>query len=312
MQIIQGTTDFKLQKKSAVAIGKFDGIHLGHQELLSKVIEQKNNGLQAVVFTFDPSPAALFSGKTIKELMTKEEKRSVFEQMGIDVLIEFPLSMETAATEPERFVKEYLSQKLKATVIAAGTDLSFGKKGAGNAELLQSLAKECGYQVEIIDKVSFAGEEISSTLTREAVEMGEMERVTALLGTPYKVQGTVTHGRKLGRTLGMPTVNIIPEEGKLLPPNGVYYSKVWLEGKEYSAISNIGYKPTVSDTKALGVETYLYNFNADIYEKNIIVELLSFKRAEMKFDSVEALRQQIHQDMEKGLLYHKMSKFEIE
>lgn len=308
MQIIQGTTEFELHNKSAVAIGKFDGIHLGHQKLLEKVIEQKKNGLLAVIFTFDPSPAALFSGSTIKELMTKEEKRTVFAQMGIDVLIEFPLTLETAATEPERFVKEYLSQKLNAAVIAAGTDLSFGKKGAGNAELLQGLAKECGYQVEIIDKVSLAGEEISSTLTRDAVEKGEMEKVTALLGTPYRVQGVVTHGRKLGRTLGMPTVNIVPEEGKLLPPNGVYYSKVWLENRAYPAISNIGYKPTVSDQEILGIETYLYDFDEDVYEKEIVVELLSFQRKEIKFEGVEALKHQIHQDMEQGILFHKSKK----
>ena len=311
MRIIQGTTEFELHKKSAVAIGKFDGIHLGHQKLLTKVMEQKKNGLQTVIFTFDPSPAALFSTGKMKELMTREEKRAVFEQIGIDVLIEFPLTIETAATEPERFVREYLSEKLKATVIAAGTDLSFGKKGAGNAELLYSLAKECGYHVEIIDKVSFAGEEISSTLIRESVEKGEMEKVTALLGMPYKVQGIVEHGRKLGRTLGMPTVNIVPEEGKLLSPNGVYYSKVWVEGQDYRAISNIGFKPTVSDTERLGVETYLYDFDADIYGKEIVVELLSYKRSERKFDGVEALKQQIHCDMEEGFSYHNLNKSKV-
>lgn len=304
MQVIQGTTEFELHRKSAVAIGKFDGIHLGHQELLKKVLEQKANGLLAVIFTFDPSPAALFGGQEVKELMTKEEKRIVFEQRGIDVLIEFPLTLETAATPPEQFVKEYLSQKLKAAVIAAGTDLSFGKRGAGNAALLQSLAEECAYQVQIIDKVSLEGVEISSTLARKAVEEGNMEKATALLGIPYRVWGTVIHGRKLGRTLGMPTVNLQPCKGKLLPPNGVYYAAVRIDGQLYPAISNIGYKPTVSNEKILGIETYLYDFEGDVYNKEIMVEFLSFHRQEMKFENVEALKQQIHQDMEEGRLYH--------
>lgn len=305
MQIIQGTTEFELPQKSAVAIGKFDGIHLGHRKLLEKILEQKKNGLLAVVFTFDPAPAVLFSGKKIKELMSREEKRTVFEQMGIDVLIEFPLNVQTAATEPECFVREYLTKKLKAAVIAAGTDLSFGKKGAGNAALLYRFAKECGYQVEIIDKVSLNGEEISSTLIREAVEVGEMEKVTALLGTPYQVTGTVAHGRKLGRTLGMPTVNILPPEGKLLPPNGVYYSRVWLFHVCYPAISNIGYKPTVSEEKVMGVETYLYDFDEDVYGREITVELLAFKRPEMKFSGIGDLKRQMHLDIEQGKVFHK-------
>lgn len=308
MQVIQGTTEFELHDRSAVAIGKFDGIHLGHQKLLEKVLEQKKNGLLAVIFTFDPSPAALFQGNTLKELMTKEEKRAVFEKMGMDVLIEFPLTLETAATPPEQFVREYLSHKLKAAVIAAGTDLSFGKKGAGNAKLLQSLARECGYQVEIIDKVSLEGVEISSTLAREAVEKGHMEKAAALLGIPYQVQGIVVHGRKLGRTLGMPTVNIVPVEGKLLPPNGVYFSRVRMDGKVYPSISNIGYKPTVSEKKQLGIETYLYAFEGDVYNKEIVVELLSFQREEQKFESVDALKAQIHKDMENGRIFHESKK----
>ncbi|MDD6810881.1 MAG: bifunctional riboflavin kinase/FAD synthetase [Lachnospiraceae bacterium] len=305
MQIIEGTTEFELMQKSAVAIGKFDGIHLGHRKLLDRILEQKKKGLLAVVFTFDPAPAALFSGNQIKELMSREEKRAAFAQMGIDVLVEFPLNIETAATEPERFVREYLTQKLKAAVIAAGTDLSFGKKGAGNAALLYQLSEECGYQVEIIDKVSLNGEEISSTLIREAVANGEMEKVTALLGTPYQVKGIVTHGKKLGRTLGMPTVNLLPKKEKLLPPNGVYYSRVWILEQCYPAISNIGYKPTVSEEKVMGVETYLYDFDEDVYGKEVMVELLAFKRPEMKFSGIEDLKRQTHMDIEQGRNFHK-------
>lgn len=304
MQIIQGTTDFLLPQESVVAIGKFDGIHLGHQKLFAKVLEQKENALLAVVFSFDPSPRAFFSKTAVQELMTGEEKRMAFEQMGIDVLIEFPLNEETAATKPERFVEEYLVRKLRASVIAAGTDLSFGNKGAGNTALLEKLSGIYGYRVEVIDKVCIDAQEVSSTSIREAVGMGDMEKAGRLLGAPYQINGIVSHGRQIGRTLGMPTLNILPPEEKLLPPNGVYYSRVWMDGRQYPAISNIGYKPTVSDTQVMGVETYLYDFAQDAYGRQISVELLCFKRDERKFDSVESLKAQLKKDMDEGAAFH--------
>lgn len=304
MQIIQGTTDFALSHKSVVTIGKFDGIHLGHQKLFKRVLEKKELGLPAVIFTFDPAPEAFFSGKAIQELMSREEKLAAFEKMGIDVLIEFPLNRETAATGPACFVREYLTRKLRAAAIIAGTDISFGSRGAGNAALLQEMAKECGYRVEIIDKVRVDGEEVSSTLTRETIKKGDMRKAAVLLGAPYSVHGTVAHGRQLGRKLGMPTVNLLPPGEKLLPPNGVYYSAVQFGGVRYPAVSNIGYKPTVSDERVIGVETYLYDFTEEIYGSEITVELLEHKRAERKFDSVEALKEQMRRDIAEGAAYH--------
>ncbi|MCH5250632.1 MAG: bifunctional riboflavin kinase/FAD synthetase [Lachnospiraceae bacterium] len=303
MRIIQGTTDFKLENKSAVAIGKFDGMHLGHQKLLNKVLEQKNNGLISVIFTFDPAPEAFFRGRLLQGLMTKEEKRFAFDKLGIDVLIEFPMNKETAATEPERFVTEYLTGKLGAAVIVAGTDISFGNKGAGDAELLKRMAKSNGYHAEIIDKVTFEGQEISSTLIRDTVRRGDMESVTLLMGEPYQISGIVSHGRRFGRTIGMPTANLIPSGEKLLPPSGVYYSYAWVEGVRYKAISNVGCKPTVTDDKIMGVETYFYDFDDVIYGKELTVELLSFKRPEMKFENLEALKSQMQKDISEGRRY---------
>lgn len=306
MQIIRETTEFVLPQRSVVAIGKFDGIHLGHQKLFAKVFEQKEKGLLAVTFTFDPPPEAFFAGKTAGELMTREEKRAAFERMGMDVLIEFPMNKETAATKPECFVKEYLAQKLQAAVIVAGTDLSFGNKGAGDAKLLEKLSQTYGYRVEMIEKVSIAGERVSSTLIREAVGRGDMTKAAVFLGAPYPITGMVSHGKELGRKLGMPTVNLMPSADKLLPPNGVYYSYVWLENRRYPAISNVGSKPTVSSVQTTGVETYLYDFEKDVYGKEITVELLDFKRPERKFDSVEALKEQMRRDIDEGSVYHKI------
>lgn len=302
MIIIENTTNFPLDGRSAVAIGKFDGIHLGHRKLLEKIIQQKEKGYLATVFTFDTSAAAFFGGDD-KELTTREEKRRLFARMGMDVLIEFPLNQETAATPPDVFVEEYIIRQMKAAYICAGMDVSFGQRGTGNYQLLQQYAAAGDYQIEIIDKVMAGGEEVSSTRIREAIRSGEIQLANEMLGTAYSLTGVVAHGRRLGRTIGMPTANLLPEKDKLLPPNGVYYSRVRYQDKVYKAISNIGCKPTVSAEMVLGVESYLYDFTEDIYGKEITVELLEFRRPEMKFADVEALKTQMEKDIQAGKTY---------
>lgn len=304
MRVIHGTTEFELEEKSAVSIGKFDGIHLGHQKLLHHILEQKEQGMKAVVFTFDPPPSVFFGRTEEKELMTRAEKRFAFEKMGVDVLIEFPLTVQSASISPEEFITDILAKKLHAGYIAAGPDVSFGDKGAGNYVLLQALARELGYEVQIIDKVYFYGKEISSTYVRKELAKGHMETVTELLGAPYGISGTVTHGNRFGRTIGMPTANILPAASKLLPPNGVYYSEVLLRGEVHKGITNIGYKPTVSDERQLGVETYIYDFHKDIYEEEIVARLLAFQREEKKFEGKEALQEQMARDIEDGRMFH--------
>ena len=299
MQIIERTTEFKLPQRSAVAIGKFDGVHLGHRKLIHKIMEQKAEGLVATVFTFDTAAAAFFGGED-GELTTKAEKRRIFEKLGVDVLIEFPLNRETAATEPDEFVHRYLAAQMKAAYICAGADLSFGRKGAGNYALLEKYADIYDYRTELIDKVKVDGEPISSTGVREAVRAGKMEDVTRMLGTPYSVSGIVEHGKRLGRTIGMPTANIVPEKDKLLPPYGVYYSRAVVDERIYRAISNVGRKPTVGTDISAGVETYLYDFDGNLYGRDMTVELLAFRRPETKFDSVEQLRAHMEEDIAAG------------
>lgn len=302
MQIIEQTCEFQMSGESAVAIGKFDGVHLGHRELIHKIIEQKKENLLATVFTFDTSASAFFGGDT-KELTTVSEKRRIFKELGIDVLIEFPLNRETAAIEPEEFVHRYLAAQMRAAYICFGMDLSFGKNGRGNYALLRKYADRYGYRTELIEKVTVDGEAVSSTKVREAVRMGRMEDAARMLGEPYSVRGVVEHGKKLGRTIGMPTANILPDKDKLLPPNGVYYSKVNADGKIHKGISNVGCKPTVNTDHVMGVETYLYDFAEDLYGKDIIVELLAFRRPEMKFNSVESLKKQMEADIAAGKYY---------
>ncbi len=300
LEIIAGTSDFYLEKETAAAIGKFDGLHIGHRRLLEEILERKKDGLAACVFTFDPAPSVLFGTSDGRELTTREEKRQLFERMGIDILVEFPLTYDTAAMEPEEFARQVLAERMQVRFLAAGTDLSFGKGGAGNAALLEKLGPELEFSIKIIDKVYMDGREVSSSCVRELVEAGNMEAAERMLGTPYPVMGKVVGGKRLGRTLGFPTVNLLPPEHKLLPPNGVYVSQVLWQGKRYHAISNVGYKPTVTRDHVLGVESYLYDFDREIYGEDIEVYLLKFRRPERHFDSVEALQAQLREDIAAG------------
>lgn len=313
MKIIENTTEFHIEEETVVAIGKFDGFHRGHQKLLAYLKKQQERGLRSVVFTFVPSPAAFFSREPVRELSTIAEKRRIFENAGVDYLIEYPFYQEIADMEPEIYIKEVLVERINAKCVVAGDDVSYGKRGAGDYKLLQEKALKYGYQVIIIDKVLCEGREVSSTYVREEVRKGNMELVTRLLGTPYHVGGEIIHGRKLGRTIGMPTVNLLPPEEKLLPPKGVYYSYVYLhsrskdkpyDGVKLAAITNIGTKPTVDSHSVMGVETYLYDFNNDVYGDEMEVYLLKHKRPEMRFDGVDALKKQMADDIAEGRRYH--------
>lgn len=305
MQLISGTTDFALEYETAVAIGKFDGVHVGHRQLLKEILAQKSLGLKSCVFTFDPPPAVLFGASDGKVLTTREEKRIVFEQMGIDVLVEFPLTEKTAGIPAEDFVREYLRERLNAKVVVAGTDLSFGAGGRGNTELLCEMAQTLDMEVKTIQKVCIDDKEVSSTLVRELVEKGESKEWERFLGMPYPIMGTVVSGNRVGRKIGFPTVNIRPEPEKLLPPKGVYRAEIISRGRKFSGISNVGYKPTVTEEKELVVETYLYDFEEDIYGETIEIYLKEFLRAEKKFDNLEALKGQIARDIQVGKMEEK-------
>ena len=300
MQIITSLDEIKLEMPSAVAIGKFDGIHLGHRQLLGEIVAKKQEGLRAVVFTFNPSPSVLFSKVREKELTSRDEKRQLFEALGIDILVEFPLTYETAATPKEVFVEEILVQKLNAKYIVAGTDLSFGKNGEGNSAFLVEKSGQFGFQVEIIDKISYKGEIISSTLVRSAISEGNVKKARFMLGSPYFVQGIVQKGNQIGRTIGFPTVNITAGDDKLLPPNGVYKTEVIVEGRIFEAITNVGCKPTVTDSGQVFIESYLYNFTENIYGKKIEVHFLEFMRKEQKFSNIEELKKQLQKDIGLG------------
>ena len=304
MQIIRDTTDYVSPGETAVSIGKFDGVHLGHRRLLEELLDQKEKGLLATVFTFDPYPEIFFGFGSKQILTTLEEKEQIFEKMGIDILVEFPFNAISAATPSREFVTRFLCSHLRARFIAAGPDLSFGDHGRGNFDLLAQLAPEYGYTAKKIEKVIMDDQVISSTLVRRLISTGEVTTAARYLGEPYMIRGKIVHGKRLGRRIGIPTLNQVPPEDKLLPPFGVYYSDVLIGKEKYCGMTNIGVKPTVSDEKRVTVETYLYDFEGEIYGETATVQLLTHRRPEMKFTSVEELKTTMEHDIQAGREYH--------
>ncbi len=296
MRIIQDT-QFHITEETAVALGKFDGVHRGHRKILSELLSSGKDGLTPVVFTFEPSAAVFFGGEGVKEISLRDDKRRIFEDLGVSILVEFPLDHDTAGIGAEDFIKKILSEQLNMKRIVCGPDVSFGYRGAGDKNMLLSFAEKYGYEVSLVEKLMIEEGEISSTLLRKALSDGDMLLAEKILGEPYRIFGTVETGRRLGRSLGMPTMNIYPDTRRCLPQNGVYVTNALFGGAVYRGLTNIGVRPTVSDEGRLSVETYLFDFDTDMYGKNITVEFLSFLRPEKKFDSLKELSAQMARDI---------------
>ncbi len=302
MRYINETTDFQLHN-SVVTLGKFDGLHIGHQMLLNQVLELKQKGFQSVMFTFSLHPYNLFSERELRLIYTNHEKYYHLKQMGFDVLISYPFTKHTADINPKDFIKKVLVEQLDAKVVVVGEDFCFGKHRKGNVDLLKELALEYGYKVYSHPKLTSNNQVVSSTRVRDELLKGNMEEVQTLLGRPFSIRGEVIHGRRLGRTFGMPTINIQPPEEKLLPPNGVYGSTIIIDDIKRYGVTNIGFKPTVGSEPRPGVETYILDYTGDLYGQEVEVNLHHYMRSELKFDTIEQLKEQMQRDMEYAIQY---------
>ncbi len=298
MQFIDNR-DFKIDRGSVVTFGKFDGIHMGHRSLIerAKAIAKENN-LYSIVLSFNLLPGLSFKNNDKGVITTSNERRKICETLGIDALIEYPFDENTASMEPLEFIEKIIRNQLNAQYVVVGSDWRFGRDRKGDADLLKASQKLYRFEAVILEKELYQNREISSTWVREEIAKGNMENVNILLGYPYMIRGTVEHGRELGRELGFPTVNVFPGSNKLLPPYGVYASKVYIDDRTYYGMTNVGIKPTVSDSDRVSAETYIIDFNDNVYDKDITIELLHFERNEMKFDSVEKLKNQLTVDIE--------------
>lgn len=298
MKYIHETENIKIEKPVVITLGKFDGVHKGHQKLMS-IVKQKASELEAlsVVFTFDRIPLSICPSTQQRFITTNSERREILDMLGMDILIEYPFTDVFMQMEPEAFIKDVLVEKLNAKCIVIGPDFCFGRDRRGNAAMIAENADKFGYEAIVVEKEKYEGREISSTYVREELKVGHMETVNVLLNRPYSIKGIVVRGEQFGRTINHPTANIYPPESKLLPPNGVYSSETVIDGEVYLGVTNVGTKPTVKDGRTVGAETYLFDFEGNLYGKNIEVCLKHFQRVEMKFDSVEVLKKQIESDV---------------
>lgn len=277
--------------QSAVTIGKFDGIHIGHRKLLDRISDCRKDGLTPVV-------VALVMDR--RHIYTAHEIRPLFEENGVEVLVEYGFDDRMKSMSPEQFVKEILAERLNARFVCVGDDFRFGRNREGDTLELKRLGMKYGIDTDIVERERVDGSIVSSTRIRSMLDEGDVSGVSRLLGRYYFVSGAVIHGRKLGRTLGFPTVNLDVPEDKYIPLNGVYASYVTHGDRRYAAVTNIGVKPTVEGQNKTGVETYIFDFDSQIYGEDIKVELVDFLRKETKFDSLDILKGQIEADKDRA------------
>lgn len=294
MKIIESIRQLYSDRPTAVMIGKFDGMHRGHQLLLSELLRAgAEEGLATIVFTFRQTAGDVRNSL----LLTETEKRLRCESAGVERYVSVPFE-EIRDLPAREFIEEILAARLRTRRLICGDDFRFGAGRRGGIDLLREEAVRFGTAVTVFPKLTENGREISSTRIRECVQAGRMEEAALCLGSPYEVTGTVVHGNHLGRTFGLPTINQIPDAEKLLPPYGVYASRVRIGEKTYIGATNIGSKPTVPGA-ARGAETYLLDTDEDLYGQTARVELLSFLRPERKFSGREELIAQMNRDVER-------------
>ncbi|MGL5807247.1 MAG: bifunctional riboflavin kinase/FAD synthetase [Xenococcaceae cyanobacterium] len=307
----------KILKPTAVALGNFDGIHRGHQQVLQPISSRSSNNSYSInmdaahiyrtVVSFSPHPREFFTGKPLKLLTPIEEKVQFLEQLGIEQLVLLPFDRQLAALNPQQFVEEILVKQLQATRISIGSDFHFGYQRAGTSQDLQAIASGFGIEVCIVSlKKNECNEEvrISSSLIRQALKLGEIERANQMLGRAYSLSGKVVTGQQLGRKIGFPTANLQVPENKFLPRFGVYYVSVAISNLDTTedrsfipAVMNIGCRPTV-EGDAPTIEIHLLDWSGDLYDRNLTVYLEQFIRPEQKFPSLDALKAQIARDCE--------------
>ncbi|MGK7957829.1 MAG: bifunctional riboflavin kinase/FAD synthetase [Crocosphaera sp.] len=288
-----------VQTPTAIALGNFDGIHLGHRQVLKPIIELRNEYIPTLV-TFTPHPQEFFSGKTRQLLTPLTEKVKILESLHIRQLVRLPFDRSLAALSPQAFVEEILVKQLNAKYISVGQDFRFGNGRKGNAQILQELAKNFGVFVHITKLRTCLGEDnssrISSSRIRQCLAVGNVQQAKQMLSYPYSLEGMVVKGQQVGRTIGFPTANLQVPSDKLLPRRGVYCVRVVLATQEViNGVINIGSRPTVNG-QVPTVEVHLLDWSGNLYGTFLTIHLEKFLRSEQKFPSLNALKNQIVED----------------
>ena len=284
-------------RNNYIALGSFDGLHLGHLSLVRKVRELAiKNGGKSIVFTFKNHPRAFINNNNLELIMTNEEKLKVLECENINVVAFKDFDENIMKISPEDFV-EWLCESYNVKGIVVGFNFKFGYKNLGDTELLEKLQKKYGYKLYIMNPYKLEDKIISSTYIRNLILDGNVKKAFLMLSRPYMLSGKVIHGKKLGRTIGFPTANLEINDKKVIPKKGVYYTNVDIEGKIFKGITSVGNNPTVNG-KELTIETYILDFNNSIYEKEIKVYFIDRIRDEIKFNNIDELTKQLKKDKE--------------
>lgn len=296
MIIINSLKEMKSFDKSVVTIGKFDGIHKGHEVLIQKTVEySKKEKLTSIVFTFKNSPVSYFSNIVTREIITETEKMKKLKSLGVDVVIDIPFNQDMANITAEDFVKKILVDKLNIKKLIIGHDFAFAKNREGTPPILKILGKKYGFTVEIVQAVVVNEVRVSSTHVKDLIYGGRVEEIKKYLGRNYTIEGKVIHAKQLGRTIGFPTANLKLQENLIIPKRGIYATKVYIGEEVYIGATNVGYNPTVNGDK-MSVETNILQFNKDIYGKTIKLEFLERIRDEKKFKDLNELKIQLKMD----------------
>jgi riboflavin kinase/FMN adenylyltransferase len=283
----------------AIALGYFDGVHIGHRRVIQKAIDTaKMNGWKSAIMTFDPHPREVLGQTGYSQYLTPlADKLEQLEKMGVDLTYVMRFDIAFAAVYPEDFIAECLLP-LNCRHVVVGFDYTFGYRGMGTAQTLLA-SSEGRYGIDIVGPVNRLGEKVSSTIIREYLHHGNVEQTRLLLGRPYKIRGVVVHGDKRGRTIGFPTANVRLSRPYLIGKNGVYGVRFNVDGQSYRGVMNVGIKPTFElEKKEKSLEVHIFDFQGDLYGKEVEVEFLFFIRDEQKFSGVDALIAQIREDVE--------------
>ncbi len=309
MKIYKLDTESDFEKLDlCLAIGNFDGIHKGHQEIINKIKEIASyNNLSSSIMSFNPHPRIFFN--QIKEpfnIYTQKDKINFLEKLGLDIFIDFSFDNNLSILSADDFVIKILIDKLNIKYLVIGKDFKFGKDRKGNFETLEKYVEQKKFDIHLIDPIMLAdkSDKYSSSIIRSQIKDGFIKDVEESLGRPWHMHGIIIEGDKRAREINFPTANIIPDQ-HILPKRGVYCVEVLLEGKKYKGVSNFGLRPTVDGSKLL-LETHMFNFSEEIYGKELTVEFLTFIRSEQKFNNFEELTKQINKDIKKAKEYHQL------
>ena len=281
-------------------IGNFDGVHLGHRKILSTVVARAREvGRPSFAITFEPHPmAVLRPGDAPKRIQTLRQKEEAIEAIGVDALLVIPFTRDFSLTEPEEFVRALLRDRLGASELFLGPHFAFGREKRGDLPLLRRLGGECGFAVSAVEEVIAEGGPVSSTRIRRALERGDIADANAMLGREYELDGFVSRGDRLGHQIGVPTINLEPEN-ELPPADGVYVTEIEIRsfGRRFASVTNIGRRPTLYEDYATTIETYVLDFSADVYGEKVRLFFLDRLREERKFPSMMDLKAQIQDDV---------------